>query len=36
MGTAVDILLVDDNPTDQELALRALRKYNANLRVHVV
>lgn len=35
MQTTVDILLVDDNPNDQELTLRALRKYNANLRVHV-
>jgi two-component system response regulator len=36
MRTTIDILLVDDNPNDQELTLRALRKYNANLRVHVV
>jgi two-component system, response regulator len=32
----VDILLVEDNPNDAELALRALRKYNlANNLVHV-
>lgn len=35
MPTTVDILLVEDSPSDQELTLRALRKYNANLRVHV-
>ncbi|MDO8351310.1 MAG: response regulator [Gallionella sp.] len=28
MLTAVDILLVEDNPTDAELALRALKKHN--------
>lgn len=34
---AVEILLVEDNPNDAELALRALRKHNlANKVVHVV
>ncbi|HCM27385.1 MAG: two-component system response regulator [Treponema sp. GWB1_62_6] len=32
----IDILLVEDNPNDAELAIRALRKYNlANNLVHV-
>ncbi len=33
---AVDILLVEDNPHDQELALRALRQRNLGQRVLVV
>ena len=34
---AVEILLVEDNPNDAELALRALRKHNlANRVVHVI
>lgn len=31
----VEILLVEDNPDDVELTLRALRKYNITNRVHV-
>lgn len=31
----VDLLLVEDNPEDLELALRALRKANLSSRVHV-
>ena len=31
----VEILLVEDNPQDLELALRALRKTNASNRIHV-
>jgi CheY-like chemotaxis protein len=34
--TATDILLVEDNPNDAELALYALRKYNISRRVDVV
>ena len=33
---AVEILLVEDNPNDVELTLRALKKYNLANRVHVV
>jgi two-component system, response regulator len=33
---AVDILLVEDNPNDAELALRALRKHNLANRVEWV
>ena len=33
---AVDILLVEDNPHDVELTLRALKKHNLANRVHVV
>lgn len=32
----VEILLVEDNPTDVELTLRALRKHNLANNVHVV
>jgi CheY-like chemotaxis protein len=32
----VEILLVEDNPTDLELALRALRMHRVGNRVHVV
>ena len=32
----VEILLVEDNPNDEELTLRALRKHNLANRVHVV
>lgn len=35
-GDAVDILLVEDNPEDVELALRALRKARLGNPVHVV
>jgi two-component system, response regulator len=36
MGTAAEILLVEDNPNDAELAIRALRKNNlANNLVHL-
>jgi len=35
-GNAVEILLVEDNPNDVELTLRALKKYNLANRVHVV
>jgi CheY-like chemotaxis protein len=33
--TSVEILLVEDNPEDMELALRALRKANLTNRIHV-
>lgn len=33
--TAVELLLVEDNPQDLELALRALRKANLANRIHV-
>ena len=32
----VEVLLVEDNPNDQELTLRALRKKNISNRIHVV
>jgi CheY-like chemotaxis protein len=32
----IDILLVEDNPNDEELTLRALRKHNLTNRVFVV
>lgn len=32
----VEILLVEDNPTDAELTLRALKKHNLANRVHLV
>jgi two-component system response regulator len=32
----VEILLVEDNPNDVELALRALKKHNLTNKVHVV
>ena len=32
----VEILLVEDNPNDVELALRALKKHNLSNKVHVV
>ena len=35
-GKAVEILLVEDNPNDVELTLRALKKYNLANHVHVV
>jgi CheY-like chemotaxis protein len=34
-GNSVDILLIEDNPQDLELALIALRKANPSLRIHV-
>lgn len=33
---AVDILLVEDNPDDEFLVLRALRKHNVSNKIHVV
>jgi len=33
--TAIELLLVEDNPNDLELALRALRKANLANRIHV-
>jgi two-component system response regulator len=36
MSGLVDILLVEDNPTDRELALRALRKHHLTEAIHVV
>ncbi len=35
-GQPVEILLVEDNPTDVELTLRAFRKKNLENKVHVV
>ncbi len=35
-GSAVEILLVEDNPNDVELTLRALKKRNLANKVHVV
>ena len=35
-GTAIDVLLVEDNPDDAEFTLRALRKANVALRVALV
>ncbi len=35
-GNPVEILLVEDNPNDAELTLRALRKNNVSNRIHVV
>lgn len=35
-GAQVEILMVEDNPADEELALRSLRKRNLANRVHVV
>ena len=32
----VEILLVEDNPNDEELTLRALKKHNITNRVHIV
>jgi CheY-like chemotaxis protein len=34
-STAIELLLVEDNPQDLELALRALRKANLSNRIHV-
>jgi two-component system, response regulator len=34
-SNSVDILLIEDNPQDLELALIALRKANPSLRIHV-
>lgn len=34
--SAVEILLVEDNPRDEEMTLRALRKHNLTNKVHVV
>ncbi len=36
MSSLVDILLVEDNPTDRELALRALRKHQLTEAIYVV
>jgi two-component system, response regulator len=33
---SVDILMVEDNPDDEQLTLRALRKYQLTNRIHVV
>jgi two-component system response regulator len=35
-GSAIDVLLVEDNPDDAEFTLRALRKANVALRVALV
>lgn len=35
-GSSVDILLVEDNPNDAELALHALRKHKLANRIHLV
>ena len=35
-GDSADILLVEDNPADVELTLRALRKANLANPIHVV
>lgn len=35
-GNPVEILLVEDDPNDAELTLRALRKNNVSNRIHVV
>jgi two-component system response regulator len=35
-GTPVEILLVEDNPNDVELALHALTKHRLSNRIHVV
>ena len=35
-GNAIDVLLVEDNPADVELTLRALRKANLANPIHVV
>jgi len=35
-GNTVEILLVEDNPRDAELTLRALKKHNLANKVHVV
>lgn len=35
-GDPVEILLVEDNPNDEELTLRSLRKNNVSNRIHVV
>lgn len=32
---AIDLLMVEDNPDDVELALRAMRKSNAGNRIHI-
>jgi CheY-like chemotaxis protein len=34
-ATTIDLLLVEDNPQDLELSLRALRKANLSKRIHV-
>jgi two-component system response regulator len=36
MNEPVEILLVEDNPNDVELTLRALKKHNLANRIHVV
>jgi two-component system, response regulator len=33
---SVDILMVEDNPDDEQLTLRALRKYQLTNRIHIV
>ncbi|HTE02719.1 MAG TPA: response regulator, partial [bacterium] len=35
-GEPVEILLVEDNPNDEELTLRSLKKNNVSNRIHVV
>ena len=32
----VDVLIVEDNPSDQELTLRALKKKNLSNKIHIV
>jgi CheY-like chemotaxis protein len=36
MTDAIEILLVEDNPSDQELTLKALKKYNLSNNIFVV
>src|SRR5207245_9872629 len=35
-GEPVEILLVEDNPNDEELTLRSLKKNNVSNQIHVV
>jgi len=36
MIDAIEILLVEDNPSDQELTMKALKKYNLSNNIYVV